>query len=257
MAKKKTIKTPEEIAILREAGRNLARVLAMVENAVRPGITTAELDHIARKGIEELGDEPSFLNYQPGGADRPFPATLCVSVNNEVVHGVPGNRVLKEGDIVGLDLGLWHNDLCVDSAVTVGVGAIDDDAKRLIRATKEGLMRGIESARGGNTIGDIGAAVEACAKPHGYGIVRELGGHGVGYAVHETPYIPNYGTPGTGPTLMSGMVLAIEPMFNEGKDAVRVGSDGFTFETRDGSRSAHFEHTVLITDGSAEILTKI
>lgn len=255
MANKK-IKTPEEIEIIRECGKRLGRVLRAVADAVRPGITTGELDALAHSLIVEGGDEPAFLHYQPDGAKRAFPATLCTSVNDEVVHGIPGERVLAEGDIIGLDLGINHKGFYTDSAVTVVVGSTDADSKKLVAVTREALAAGIRAARGGNRIGDIGAAIEAFAEREGYGIVRELGGHGVGYEVHELPYIPNYGEEGTGEELRPGMVLAVEPMFNLGGDGVKLAKDKFTYCTQDGGRSAHFEHTILITDGEPEILTK-
>lgn len=250
------IKTKEEIEIIRECGRRLASVLEAVSLAVRPGITTGELDMLARTIIEEAGDTPAFLRYKPDGAKIAFPATLCVSVNNQIVHGIPGDLVLKEGDIVGLDLGINHRGFFTDSAVTVPVGKTDEASQKLINVTKEALAAGISKARGGARIGDIGAAIEALAERHGYGIVRELGGHGVGYSVHELPYVPNYGEAGTGEELRPGMVLAIEPMFNIGGDDIKLAADKFTYITEDGSRSAHFEHTILITEGAPEILTR-
>lgn len=251
-----TIKNASEIASLREGGRRLGAVLRLVAVAAEPGVTTGVLDELARTEIVKGGDKPAFLNYKPGGAKRAFPATLCVSVNDEVVHGIPGDRVLAEGDVVGLDLGLIHKGLFTDSAVTVIVGKGDNKAKELLQATKASLLAGIAAAKGGNFIGDIGAAIEPYAHKAGYGIVRELGGHGVGYEVHEMPYVPNYGRAGSGPVLQPGMVLAIEPMFTEGDEAIRLAPDQFTYVTRDGSRSAHFEHTVLITEGAPEILTQ-
>ena len=248
--------TPEEKKILRGAGRRLASVLREVVSAVRPDIKTIELDRLAERLIREGGDLPAFLNYTPDGADRPYPNTLCVSINNEVVHGVPGERILKEGDIVGLDLGLKRNGLFVDSAVTVPVGRVDDKALKLMETTKKALMAGISAARAGGRIGDIGSAVEKVGKKAGYSIVRVLGGHGVGKNVHERPYVPNYGKEGTGEILKEGLLLAIEPMFNEGgEDVVLDEDDGYTFRTEDGSRSAHFEHTILVTDTGAEIVT--
>lgn len=253
---KATIKTPEELIQIREAGKRLGAVLHAVAEAARPGVRPSELDALAERLIREGGDIPSFKDYKPDGAKRAFPSTLCVSVNDHVVHGIPGEEVLKEGDIVGLDLGLIHNGFFVDSAVTVPVGKIDDDSKKLIAVTKQALQVGIDAARGGGRIGDISAAIENCITPHGYGIVRELGGHGVGYAVHEMPYVPNYGKAGEGEELVPGMVLALEPMVNLGGDHIVLASDKFTYRTKDGSRSAHFEHTIIITEQDAEIVTK-
>ncbi len=246
----------KEVEALREGGKRLATILRKVVKEVRPGISTKELDNLAEKLIREGGDEPAFLNYTPDGAKFPYPATLCVSINNEIVHGIPSHkRILKEGDIVGLDLGLKHKGFFTDMAMTVPVGGIDKEAKKLIEVTGKSLMKGIEAAKNGGFIGDIGEAIENFVKPHGYGIVKILGGHGVGEKVHEDPYVPNYGKSGTGPKLVPGMVLALEPMLNEGRDKVFLDNDGYTFKTKDGKRSAHFEHTILITEDKAEILT--
>ncbi len=246
----------KEIEAMREGGRRLAKILRKVAKEVKPGVSAGELDSLAEKLIREGGDEPAFLNYTPDGARFPYPATLCVSVNNEVVHGIPNNKIiLKEGDIVGLDLGLKHAGFFTDMAMTMPVGKVDKEARRLIEVTEKSLMKGIAAAKGGGFIGDIGEAIEGFVKPYGYGIVRILGGHGVGRRVHEDPYVPNYGKSGTGPKLVPGMVLALEPMLNEGTDKVFLDNDGYTFKTKDGKRSAHFERTILITEGKAEILT--
>lgn len=252
-----TIKTENDIALLREGGKRLARVLRALASEVKPGIRAADLDALAERLVRDGGDKPAFLHYQPEGAPRPYPASLCVSVNDEVVHGIPNEKekVLREGDIVSLDMGLVHQGRFVDAAVTIGVGAIDKKAGRLLSVTREALLIGIDAARGGGHIGDIGHAIETFIKPIGFGIVRALAGHGVGFAVHEDPYVPNYGHAGKGELLKPGMVIAIEPMINEGTAKVVLDSDGWTFRTADGSRSAHFEHTVLITEGEAEILT--
>lgn len=251
------IKTPEEIEIIREGGKRLAFVLAETAKQVKPGVSTYELDKFAHKLIKEGGDIPAFLDYKPEGVTSGYPATLCTSVNNEIVHSIPGkNKILKEGDIVSLDLGLNHKGLFTDHAVTVPVGKISKKDQKLIDDTKKALEIGIWAARGGETVGDIGHAIESFV--HGrYGIVRELAGHGVGIKVHEDPYIPNYGKAGKGQKLIPGMVVAIEPMLNIGKDNIVNGSDGYTIKTADGSRSAHFEHTILITEGEAEILTVV
>lgn len=251
-------KTEKEINSLREGGKRLGEVLKKVGEIVKPGVTTAELNEFAEKLIQEKGDTPAFLGYIPEGADRPYPATLCVSVNDEIVHGIPNEeaQILKEGDIVGLDCGLIHDDLIVDAAITVGVGKIGDDVRKLIEVTRGALTSGIAAAHVGGTVGDIGLAIETYSKPYGYGIVRELGGHGVGKKVHEEPYIPNFGEKGTGDKLTLGMVIALEPMLNEGTGNIVLARDGYTFKTADGKRSAHFEHTILITEGEAEVLTK-
>lgn len=252
-----TIKTAEEIKNLREGGRRLAVILREVATAVKPGVTAGELNSLAVKLLNESGDKSAFLNYKPYGAKRPYPAVLCVSVNDEVVHGIPneGEKVLQEGDIVSLDMGLVHKNLFTDMAITVPVGAIDAKAKKLLAVTEEALAKGIAAARAGNRVGDISFAIESVIKPHGFGIVEELAGHGVGYKVHEDPYVPNYGNKGAGELLKAGMVIAIEPMVNEGTKAVVLAPDGYTYKTKDGKRSAHFEKTIVIAEGEAVILT--
>jgi len=251
------IKTPEEIEIIREGGKILAKILLKASKMVKPGISTYDLDQYVYKLIKEGGDTPAFLNYKPEGAPSAFPASLCVSVNNEIVHGIPNrNKILKEGDIVSLDLGIKHKGLFTDHAVTVPVGKICAKDKKLLEATKKSLEIGIWAARGGATVGDIGFAIESFVY-HRYGIVRELAGHGVGKKIHEDPYVPNYGKAGKGQKLIPGMIIAIEPMLNTGRDGIVSAADGWCIKTSDGSRSAHFEHTILITDGDAEILTKI
>lgn len=249
------IKTKEEIDILREGGKRLASILAKVAKKVVPGVSTKELDEYAYKLIKEGGDEPAFLNYKPEGQDKPYPASLCTSVNNEVVHGIPSpNKILKEGDIISIDLGIKHKGLFTDHAVTVAVGKIPKASQKLLEITHEALLVGIEAAKGGNTVGDIGHAIEKFVGKK-YGIVKELSGHGVGKKIHEDPFVPNFGKPGKGEKLIPGMVIAIEPMLNIRRAAIMTLSDGYTIKTVDGSRSAHFEHTVLITEGDAEILT--
>lgn len=256
MGKQGLIKTEEEIMIIREGGKRLARVLCVVRDAVKPGVTTHELDQLAEKLIRETGDEPAFLNYQPEGARTAYPGTLCVSVNDEVVHGIGRTRALEEGDIVSIDTGMKHGGLFTDSALTVPVGKIDATAKNLISTTEGALVAGIAVARAGNTIGDIGYAIEKYVKEHGFVVVEELGGHGVGYSQHEDPHIANYGERGQGLRLKPGMVIALEPIVNEGTRYIKLMPDGYTYVTKDHKRSAHFEHTILITDGPAEILTK-
>ncbi|MDO8591046.1 MAG: type I methionyl aminopeptidase [bacterium] len=255
-----TIKTKEEIAILREGGKRLAEILKELGTAVRPGKTAAELNFLAENLLQERGDTSAFLNFKPYGAKRPYPAVLCVSVNDEVVHGIPNEteKILKEGDIVSLDMGLVHKGLFTDMAVTVPVGEIDENGTTLLDVTRVALVKGIAAARAGKKVGDISYAIESYIKSAGanFGIVEELAGHGVGYKVHEEPYVPNYGKKNTGPVLKPGMVFAIEPMVNEGTKAIVLSSDGYTYKTADGKRSAHFEKTIVITGGEAEVLTE-
>lgn len=253
-----SIKTPEEIELLRTSGKHLAEVLDEVEQAVKPGVTTNELDEIAEAAIRRLGDTPAFLDYRPQSAPMPFPASLCVAVNDTVVHGIPNvhNYTLKEGDIIGIDTGVIHEGMITDSGRTVPVGKIDEAAKKLLNITRESLMVGIKQAKPGNRVGDIGYAIEQFVRPHGYGIVDVLCGHGVGYRVHEEPNVPNFGRKGSGPELKPGMVIAIEPMINEGSKDVIFEPDGYTVRTKDGKRSAHFEHTVVIGEDGPEIVTK-
>lgn len=251
------IKTKEQIEGIRKAGKVLAGVLDKVVLFVKPGISTYDIDQYAHKIITEDGDIPASLNYKPEGAEKAYPASICISVNNEVVHGIPSkNKILKEGDIVSLDLLIKHNGYFADHAVTVPVGKISKRDQKLLDDTKEALEVGIWSAIGGATVGDIGHAIESFVNRK-YGIVRELSGHGVGVKIHEDPYIPNYGKRGKGQKLIPGMTVAIEPMLNLGGDEIITLSDGWTIKTADGSRSAHFEHTILITEGEPEILTKI
>ena len=248
----------KDIQTLREAGKRLAGALLLAKKAVKPGVTTGELDRIAREAIEAGGDVPAFLNYKPSGASYPYPATLCVSVNNEVVHGIPGDRVLQEGDIVGLDIGLSHKGVFVDMAETVPVGKVSEVAERLMRVTEESLKKAIAAVRPGGRIGDIGAAVVDTVKAEknfAFSIVEILGGHGVGEHVHEDPFIPNIGTKGKGPKITAGMVLALEPIINEGTKHVVLDRDGYTWKTKDAKLSAHFEHTILVTEKGAEIIT--
>ena len=240
---------------MREGGRRLAVVLREVAGEVRAGMSKIEIDRMAENLISAGGDTPAFKNYKPFGARRAFPSVLCVSVNDEIVHGIPNGYRLREGDIVGLDLGIKHGGLYTDMAVTVGVGKISSVDKKLIDVTRESLEAGIAAAVGGGTTGDIGYAIESAVKPYNYGIVRELSGHGVGKKLHEDPYVPNYGKRGSGAKLTPGMVIAIEPMINRGEDEIVLAEDNFTYKTRDGSRSAHFEKTILITSGKPEVLT--
>ncbi|MBY0294413.1 type I methionyl aminopeptidase [Patescibacteria group bacterium] len=249
------IKTADEIKKLRVGGKRLSRVLDALEELVIPGITTKEIDMLGERLIREGGDVPAFLNYQPDGASFPYPATVCISVNDEVVHGIPGERMLKAGDIVSLDIGLVHEGMVLDMARTLPVGDVGADVEKLLETTKEALKAGIKAAVAGNRIGDISAAIEAVGKKGGFGIVRELGGHGVGHHVHELPYVPNYGKAGTGPVIEVGMILALEPMLNLGGDDVYLDKDGYTYITEDHKKSAHFEHSVAITENGPEVLT--
>lgn len=249
------IKKPEEIALLREGGKRLARILENIQTAVVPGITTKELDKLAQDLILSAGGRPSFKGYKAWTNAMPYPATLCTSVNEEVVHAIPGSHKLKEGDIVGLDIGMIWEGLFTDMAVTVAVGEIDTASEKLIIGTEISLQHGIAAVRAGATLGDIGFAIQSYLEKHGFGVVRELVGHGVGYAVHEPPEIPNWGTPHEGMPLAEGMILALEPMATEKSPDVLLGDDGWTWKTKDGSRSAHFEHTIAVHKDGAEILT--
>lgn len=253
------IKTPEEIEKLREGGRRLAALLAEVAALVRPGISALELEEFTQRRIKEMGDTPAFLNYKPAGHRTAYPAALIVSINAEVVHGIPtAKKILKEGDVVSLDLGIKHDGLFTDHAITVGVGALSKERTKLIQVTQEALAVALEALVPGARTGDVGHAVESFAKKQGgYGVVKALAGHGVGRAIHEDPFIPNYGRAGTGERFVPGMVVAIEPMLTLGSDEVVEGVDGYTMKTEDGSCAAHFEHTVLITETGYEILTQI
>ncbi len=250
--------TDQERKSLREGGALLAQILKDVSKMVAPGIETRELDAFCEKLIRDAGATPALIGYQPYGAKRPYPSTVCISLNDEVVHGIPTENsvVIKEADLVKLDTVLEYQGIFVDAAVTVCAGTVSDEDASLVDSTRTALMKGIEAARIGKHIGDISAAIEAHGVESGLGIVYELGGHGVGGAVHEAPYVPNVGDAGDGPELVDGMVLAIEPMFTLGTPKVKLLSDGYTYVTRDGSRSAHFEHTILITKNGTEILTR-
>ncbi len=245
------IKSAEELAIMRQAGKIVGSVLEILSHQVKPGMTTMELDIIAAREVAKLGAKPSFKGYHG------FPATLCVSVNDEIVHGIPGKRALREGDIVSLDFGAIFDGFQGDAAVTVGVGKIAPEAKRLMEITKGSLEAGIAAARPGATLGDISATIQDYAESRGYSVVREYTGHGIGREMHEDPQIPNFGLPGTGPVLKKGMTLALEPMVNTGDWRTRVGDDHWTVLTADGSLSAHFEHTIAITDNKPEVLTMV
>lgn len=243
-------KSPAEIERMRAANALVADVLAELAGMVAPGVTTADLDAEAEKLVRAGGAEPAFKGY------RGYPCTLCASVNEQVVHGIPSARALGEGDIVSLDMGVKLNGFYGDSAVTVPVGAVSDEAARLLQVTRESLDHGIAQVRLGGRISDIGHAIQQHVEAHGFSVVREFVGHGIGAALHEEPQIANYGEPGRGPRLAEGMVLAIEPMVNVGRPAVKVLGDGWTAVTKDGSLSAHFEHTVAVTKNGPLVLTQ-
>jgi methionyl aminopeptidase len=239
-----------ELERMHEAGRLVGEVLTELAGWVAPGVSTAELDAIAEKQITAAGATPAFKGYHG------YPATICASVNDEVIHGIPSKgRLLKEGDVISIDVGAALGGYYGDSAITLPVGGVSDVAATLLRVTEEALYRAIEQARPGNRISDLGHAVQTHVEAHGFSVVREFVGHGIGQRMHEEPQIPNYGEPGRGPRLAEGMVLAIEPMVNAGRAAVKVLSDGWTAVTRDHSLSAHFEHTVAVTAGAPWILT--
>lgn len=248
------IKTEKEIAAMRESGRRHAEILRKLAALVRPGVSTGELDRAALEMIRAYGDTSAFLGYQPDGADRPYPATLITSVNEEVVHGIPGDRILREGDVVALDLGIRHEGVFTDAAISVPVGKVSPELRALLSVTEEALAVGIAAARPGATTGDIGSAIQRFVDKR-YGIVEGFSGHGVGRQIHEDPYVPNYGKAGSGTRLVAGMTIAIEPMLTMGTKYVKTLKDGYTVVTRDGKPSAHFEHTILITETGAEILT--
>jgi methionyl aminopeptidase len=251
------LKSAKEIEILREGGRRHAQILSELATLVKPGVSTYTLEEHALSMIKAMGDKPAFLGYQPAGAPRPYPAALCVSINNEIVHGIPNEveRLLEEGDLVSLDLGLVHHGLITDAAITVAVGAIDDEARKLLHITKLALEAGIKAAQPGKNVGDIGFAITQVVKGSPFTLAVDLAGHGVGYKVHEEPFVPNFGEEGKGEKLVPGLVIAIEPMVNIGKSAIKMLDDGYTIVTKDGSRSAHFEHTIAITAEGNIILT--
>lgn len=244
------LKTGRELSVMREACRISAGALQLVGKAIEPGITTAELDKIAENYIRSKGAVPNFKNYQG------YPATACISVNNEVIHGIPSKkRVIKQGDIVSVDLGALFNGYHGDNAATFACGDVSEEAKRLMDATRESLYEGIKVAVAGGRIGDIGHAVQSYIEARGYSVVRKFVGHGIGTKLHEAPEVPNFGAPSRGIRLMPGMTLAIEPMVNAGGSEVEIMPDGWTVLTKDGSLSAHFEHTVAITSSGPQIMT--
>lgn len=243
------LKSPRELDAMRRAGTIVGRTLFQLQQIVEPGMTTADLDKMAEGWIRDAGAIPAFKGYNG------FPATLCTSVNDEVVHGIPGPRTLADGDIISIDCGAIVDGFYGDAAVTLAVGEISDEARRLLDVTERSLWAGIAAARPGARLGDIGHAIQSAVEPEGFGIVRDYAGHGIGRNMHEEPQILNFGPGGTGPVLRPGLTLAIEPMVNAGTFEVFTAADGWTVKTRDGSLSAHFEHTIAVTDGEPEVLT--
>ncbi len=244
-----TIKSPREIEIMRQAGRITAAARTLAREMVAPGITTGQIDREVRRFIRKQGAEPTFLGY--GG----YPASVCLSVNEEVIHGIPGSRVLRDGDIVSVDVGATYKGYVGDCAGTYVAGTASEEAARLIRVTRQSFFEGIKFARAGYRIGDISHAVQEYVENNGFGIVRDYVGHGVGSVMHEAPEVPNFGPPGRGPRLVKGMTIAVEPMVTQGTWEVNVLKDGWTVVTKDGKLAAHYENTILITDGEPEILT--
>ena len=243
------VKSRDEIKIMKEAGRIVSAVRDLLIDSLRPGMVELELDEITRREFKKAGVIPTFLGYHG------YPATVCVSINDEIVHGIPGKRVIQDGDIVSIDIGCTYEGFVADTAVSAGVGNVSPEARRLIDVTREAVWRGIRAARGGSKTGDIGHAIQTYVEGEGLAIVREYVGHGVGRQMHEEPQVPNYGKPGTGTPLRPGMVIAIEPMVNLGDWRTKRDDDEWTVRTIDGKLSAHFEHTLAITDGEAEVLT--
>ena len=246
-----TLKSKREVEIMRESSRIVAEILQALRPLCQPGITTAELDRVAEEMTRKLGAQPAFKGY------RGFPRTLCTSINHEVVHGIPGARELKEGDILGLDFGVVHNGYYGDSAITVPIGQVAPELEELLQVTEESLLLGIQNMKPGNHLADISRAIQTHAESHGYSLVKDFGGHGIGKRLHEDPMVLNYVVNGRGIKLKPGLVLAIEPMVNLGGDQVRILSDGWTVVTVDGKPSAHFEHTVAITENGPEILSQV
>ncbi|MBR3641702.1 MAG: type I methionyl aminopeptidase [Oscillibacter sp.] len=250
-----TLKSSHEIELMRRAGKITAAARALAGEMVKPGVTTREIDREVEHFIRKEGAVPSFLRFPGPPGVRPYPASICVSVNDEIIHGIPGNRVLKEGDIVSCDVGAFIGGYHGDCAATFACGAISKEAQDLIDVTRQSFFEGVAQAREGNRLYDISAAVQQYVESHGFSVVREYVGHGIGTEMHEPPEVPNFGTAGRGPRLLRGMTLAIEPMVNAGTEAIRQMSDGWTVKTADGKWSAHYENTILITDGEPEILT--
>ena len=244
-----TLKSSHEIELMRRAGKITAAARALAGEMVRPGVTTQEIDSEVEHFIRKQGAVPSFLHYNG------YPASACVSVNDEIIHGIPGKRVLQEGDIVSVDVGAFIGGFHGDCAGTYPCGQVSDEARRLIRVTQQSFFEGIKYAREGYRLSDISAAVQAYVEANGFSVVREYVGHGIGHQMHEAPEVPNYGKPGHGPRLLRGMTIAVEPMVNAGTAAIRQMPDGWTVRTADGKNAAHYENTVLITDGEPELLT--
>ena len=245
------IKSKKEIELMREAGKIVADTHELLKEAITPGISTLELDKIAEENIRKYNAIPSFKGY--GG----FPGTICASINEQVVHGIPGNQIVKEGDIISIDIGAYYKGYHADAAKTHGVGIISEENRKLIEVTKESFYEGIKFAKLGYRLSDISHAIQAHVEKHGFSVVRDLVGHGVGTELHEDPQVPNYGPPGKGPKLKEGMVIAIEPMINAGRYHVKTLLDGWTIVTIDGKNSAHYEHTIAITEDEPLILTKL
>lgn len=244
-----TLKSEKEIALMRRAGKITAAARALARDMVKPGVTTQQIDKAVFQFIKSQGAVPSFLNYHG------YPGSACISVNDEVIHGIPGKRVLKEGDIVSVDVGAYIGGFHGDCAGTYPCGQVSDEAMDLIRVTQQSFFEGIRYAREGHRLGDISAAIQSYVESHGYSIVREYVGHGIGRTLHEAPEVPNFGTAGRGTRLLRGMTLAVEPMVNAGGAAILNMADGWTVKTADGKYSAHYENTILITDGEPELLT--
>jgi methionyl aminopeptidase len=245
------LRSDEEIGRIRKAGLIVALALDKLKMRAKPGVETGELDRIALEEILKNGGLPAFKDY------KGYPANICISINEGVVHGIPSARRLKDGDIVSIDVGVKSGNFFADAAITVGVGRIDERARRLMKVTEESLLRGIENARPGKRLSDISASVQECVETNGFSVVRSFVGHGIGEKIHEEPEIPNFGKPNRGPRLESGMVLAIEPMVNEGGHEIEILDDGWTAVTKDRKLSAHFEHTIAVRNGAAEILTAL
>lgn len=250
------IKSRRELERMREAGRHTGEILLLLREAAKPGVRTGELNEIAAKELERRGLRSPFLGYSPGGLP-PYPAVLCVSINDEIVHGIPGSRELKEGDILSLDFGVDFEGFHGDSAVTIPIGSVPGETHQLVETTRDSLYEGIAQMVPGQRLSDIGHAVQVKAERAGYSVVRQFVGHGIGREMHEPPQVPNYGRKGRGPRLTAGMVFAIEPMVNVGSEEVRMLEDEWTAVTADGALSAHFEHTVAITDEGPEVLTAV
>jgi methionyl aminopeptidase len=246
-----TIKSDDEVKIMREAGRVVGQTLQILKDATKPGVVVKELDKLVRKEYAKRGVTATFLGY----AYPPYPATVCISINEELVHGIPGNRVIKEGDLVSIDLGATYKGYVGDSAITFTVGEPTEEQQKLIDVTRESLWRGIRTAKAGVRLGEVSAAIGDYIESQGYGVVREYVGHGVGRQMHEEPQVPNYRSERPGPVLRKGMVLALEPMVTVGDWRTKKHDDGWTVSTLDGSLCAHFEHTIAITEGDAEVLT--